>query len=222
MLTFCRLHNRTSYKRGPELFHLLVLSASLLCIPQFYIPVHIIHKRKWSSISRFVEKAREETVHWKCSYLTKRIFCPWKTQWSFLQGKRIICALKQLLSCFHILAIVKSFLLHLLGWHWLIRLYIWVLGAHFRTCIIEIYTCNLYNLINQCHSNKFNKIKLKDYIGLKCIILWHIICILLMCPPRKVKSFSITVFLTLCTLPTPAFPLVTTKLLSVLWIFIAC
>ena len=27
----------------------------------------------------------------------------------------------------------------------------------YRWCIIELYTWNLYNLINQCHPNKFNK-----------------------------------------------------------------
>lgn len=32
-------------------------------------------------------------------------------------------------------------------------------NAIYRCCIIELYTWNLYNYINQCHSNKFNKNK---------------------------------------------------------------
>ena len=28
-------------------------------------------------------------------------------------------------------------------------------GAMYRSCVIEMYTGNLYDLINQCHPNKF-------------------------------------------------------------------
>ena len=35
---------------------------------------------------------------------------------------------------------------------------------YYRACSIEMYTWNLHDLINQCHLNKFNKIKTKRKI----------------------------------------------------------
>ena len=56
-----------------------------------------------------------------------------------------------------------------------------------RWSIIELYTWNLYNLINQCHPNKFNKAM--NYIGFKCIILWHMIRILNCVPTTQSEIF---------------------------------
>ena len=37
----------------------------------------------------------------------------------------------------------------------------WTHNAIYRWCTIELYTWNLYNVIDQCHPNKFDKIKIK-------------------------------------------------------------
>ena len=46
----------------------------------------------------------------------------------------------------------------------------WAHSAIYRSCIIELYTWNLYNLINQCFPNKFNRTK--RYLKKKIVPGW--------------------------------------------------